>query len=214
MNFVSRAGWGAVPARSKTRLQADRVSMTVLHHTTGSYVSAQTVRQIQSFHMGPDRKWADVAYSWLVAPDGTVFEGRGWDWTGAHTKGYNSVSVGIAYVGDGRLAVPEVAKRAILSVADEADVRFGRLRRVGHRDVGSTVCPGDVLYAWWVSGPSLPSATPLESPVSAVRVPPSVCVPEEGEVSSERISERPSGIPDLRDGWRRHMDRMGWSRRR
>jgi N-acetylmuramoyl-L-alanine amidase len=214
VNITSRAEWGAKPAKSQTRLQPDRVSMIVLHHTTGSYASHATVRSIQAFHQGPERKWADIGYSFLVAPTGEIFEGRGWDYTGAHARGHNSTSIGIAYIGDGRQSVPDAAKVSILRLSVEADRRFGVLRRVGHRDVGSTVCPGDVLYAWWVSGPSLPSATPLESPVSAVRVPPSVCVPEEGEVSSERISERPSGIPDLRDGWRRHMDRMGWSRRR
>ena len=214
MNITSRAEWGAQPAKSHSKLHADRVSMIVLHHTTGVFTGRGTVQAIQRFHMGPDRKWADIGYNFLVAPTGEVFEGRGWDYTGAHARGHNSTSIGIAYIGDGRQSVPDAAKVSILRLSVEADRRFGVLRRVGHRDVGSTVCPGDVLHAWWVSGPSLPSATPLESHVSDDRVPPSVSVPEQGEVSSERISERPSGIPDLRDGWRRHMDRMGWSRRR
>jgi hypothetical protein len=160
MRIVSRAEWGAAPARSRTRLNADRVEMIVLHHTTGEYRDASTVRAIQAFHQGPQRKWADVGYNFLVAPDGTVFEGRGWDWVGAHARGENSVSIGIAYIGDGRKPVPDAAKRAILLLSAEADSRFGKLRRVGHRDVGSTVCPGDELYGWWVSGPSLPAATP------------------------------------------------------
>jgi len=214
VNIVSRAEWGAVAAKSHSKLHADRVTMIVLHHTTGVFTGRGTVQAIQRFHMGPDRKWADIGYSFLVAPTGEIFEGRGWDYTGAHARGHNSTSIGIAYIGDGRQSVPDAAKVSILRLSVEADRRFGVLRRVGHRDVGSTVCPGDVLYAWWVSGPSLPSATPLESPVSDDRVPSSLRVAEQGEVSSERISERPRGIPDLRDGWRRHMDRMGWSRRR
>jgi len=210
--MLSRAEWGAVPARSRTKLHADRVTMLVLHHTTGVYSGVGTVRAIQRFHM-VDRGWADVGYNFLVAPDGTVFEGRGWGYSGAHAKGHNSSSVGVAYVGDGRQPVSDVAKRAILELAEEADRRFGKLNRVGHRDVGSTACPGDVLYGWWTSGPSLPSPTPVESPVCVVIPPPSVPTPEKGQVSSPGISERPSPVPDLRDGWRRTMERMGWLRK-
>ena len=160
MEFVSRREWGAAAARGSTVLQPARVTMLVLHHTTGTYAGHQTVRSIQSFHQGPDRRWADIGYNWLVAPDGTIFEGRGWGMQGAHARGHNASSIGVAYIGDGRQPVPDAAKFAILRVAAEGDRRFGKLRRVGHRDVGSTVCPGDVLYAWWVSGPSLPVAAP------------------------------------------------------
>jgi hypothetical protein len=190
--------------------------MIVLHHTTGEYRDASTVRAIQAFHMGPSRKWADVGYSFLIAPDGTVFEGRGWDWVGAHARGENSVSIGIAYIGDGRKPVPDAAKRAILLLSAEADSRFGKLRRVGHRDVGSTVCPGDELYGWWVSGPSLPAAAPQSGSQSAVEVPSGVPTPETGEVSSQGISERlvddwkyrPSWV--AKADWQRLID---WRRR-
>jgi N-acetylmuramoyl-L-alanine amidase len=183
--------------------------MIVLHHTTGVFTGRGTVQAIQRFHMGPDRKWADIGYNFLVAPSGEVYEGRGWDYTGAHARGHNSTSIGIAYIGDGRQSVPDAAKVSILRLSVEADRRFGVLRRVGHRDVGSTVCPGDVLHAWWVSGPSLPSATPVESPVSAVRVPPSVRVAEKGEVSSQGISEPPVGDWKHRPSW---VPKESWQR--
>jgi hypothetical protein len=130
--------------------------MLVLHHTTGSYASHATVRSIQAFHQGPERKWADVGYNFLIAPTGEIFEGRGWGYAGAHARGHNSASIGVAYIGDGRKSVPDAAKRSILLLAAEADRRFGKLKRVGHRDVGATACPGDVLYQWWMAGPSLP----------------------------------------------------------
>ena len=162
MNIVSRGEWGAKPAKSQTRLHPDRVTRLVLHHTTGTFTSAATVRSIQAFHQGPERNWADIGYNFLVAPTGAIYEGRGWNYTGAHARGHNSTSIGVAYIGDGRQSVPEAAKVSILRLSAEAERRFGVLRKVGHRDVGSTVCPGDVLYQWWVSGPSLPSATPVE----------------------------------------------------
>ena len=180
MEFVSRREWGAAAARGSTVLQPARVTALVLHHTTGTYAGHQTVRSIQSFHQGPQRGWADIGYNWLVAPDGTVFEGRGWGMQGAHARGHNASSIGVAYIGDGRQPVSDAAKFAILRVAAEADRRFGGLRRVGHRDVGATACPGDVLYAWWMSGPSLPVAAPAPLPRS----------------------------PDVREGWRRYLERI------
>ena len=188
MNIVGRAEWGAKPAVGVTNLVPSRVTLCVLHHTTGTYAGAQTVRNIQAFHQGPTRKWADIAYSFLVAPDCTIFEGRGWGKQGAHTKGYNSSSVGIAFIGDGRLPVPAPALASIAWLGSEADRRFGTLRRVGHRDVGSTVCPGDALHGWWMGGAALLAVTVPDAPapVPAPRSP----------------------VPDLRDGWRRHLDRI------
>ena len=213
MNIIGRAEWGAKPAVGVTNLVPSRVMLCVLHHTTGTYAGPQTVRNIQAFHQGPTRKWADIAYSFLVAPDGTIFEGRGWGKQGAHTKGYNSSSVGIAFIGDGRLPVPAPALASIAWLGSEADRRFGTLRRVGHRDVGSTVCPGDALHGWWMGGAALPAVT-VPDALSAVEVPSRGVVAERGEVFAQRISERPSPIPDLRDGWLRHMARSGWLRTR
>ena len=195
MRIVSRAEWGARPATGTTNLQPARVTMLVLHHTTGTFAGPQTVRNIQAFHMGPSRKWADVGYNFLVAPTGEIFEGRGWGKQGAHARGHNSESIGVAYIGDGRTEMPDPAKRAVVWLAGEADRRFGTLRRVGHRDVGSTVCPGDAIHGWWMGGAALPAAT-LSGGASGPEVPSGGSVPEKPEVSSERISERPDA-----DGW-------------
>ena len=169
------------------------MTMLVLHHTTGTFAGHQTLRNIQNFHMNSNG-WADLGYNWLVSPSGTVYEGRGWGMQGAHARGHNASSIGVAYIGDGRQPVPDAAKFAILRVAAEADRRFGSLRRVGHRDVGSTVCPGDELYRWWLSGPSLPVAEPSSEPQSAPEPRSGGSVAEKPQVSSPRISERPAPI--------------------
>lgn len=41
-----------------------------------------------------------VCFSFLVGGDGTVYEGRGWGVVGAHTKGNNHDSLGIAFMGN------------------------------------------------------------------------------------------------------------------
>ena len=178
MRIVSRAEWGAAPARSTTPLNPARVHLFVLHHTTGSYKGPVSVRNIQKFHQGPDRRWADIGYNFLVAPDGTIFEGRGWGFAGAHARGKNSESIGVAFIGDGFKPMPEAAQRSVLWLLGEAEKRFGQLSPLGHRDVGSTACPGDAVYRWWTQDR-------LAAPVPA----------------------RPA-VPDVRDGWRRHLARL------
>ena len=193
MEFVSRREWGAAAARGSTPLQPARVTMLVLHHTVSAYAGPQSLRNIQNFHINSNG-WADLGYNWLVSPSGTVYEGRGWAVQGAHARGHNASSIGVAYIGDGRQPVSDAAKFAILRVAAEADRRFGSLRRVGPRDVGSTVCPGDVLYGWWMSGPSLPVAERLQDDAGASEVPSGVMGAERGEVSAGSVSECPAPI--------------------
>lgn len=191
---MSRASWGAAAPRSTQILDPSRVSRLFVHHTTGAQRPdvAAWVRSIQRFHQ-LERRWADIAYSWLVDRDGVVWEGRGWRRVGAHTRGFNSTAVAVAYLGDGSGPVPAAALRTIRELADEADREFGRrLERLGHRDVGRTACPGDVLYGWVAAG-----------------------MPVEG-VERPKVVDEPavrSVVPDLVAGYRRLMRDRGWSRR-
>lgn len=41
----------------------------------------------------------DIKYNFLVGEDGNIYEGRGWEKEGAHTRGYNVDSLGIALIG-------------------------------------------------------------------------------------------------------------------
>ena len=203
MRIVSRAEWGAAPARSTTPLSPAMVNLFVLHHTTGSFRGARTVRSIQQFHQGPERKWADIGYNFLVAPDGVIYEGRGWGFRGAHARGHNHESVGVAFMGDGSRPMPIPAQQSVLWLLSEAEGRFGDLRTVGHRDVGRTSCPGDAIYAWWAS-----------DALRAPRPSPKVGTPAMVEIVSGEASERLRGIPNVRSGWLREMGRRGWLRRR
>ena len=200
MRIVRRAEWGAAPAHSTTELNPAVVRLFVVHHTASPFRGSRSIRGIQEFHQGPERLWSDIGYNFLVAPDGVVYEGRGWAFRGAHAKGHNFESVGVAYVGYGDRPVPAPAKRAILDLYRQAERRFGRLEMVGHRDVGRTACPGDILYGWVSSDPAAPE------------VPSKGWAAEKGQVVAQGISGRLRGIPDLRAGWRREMRRRGWLR--
>lgn len=161
MAWHSRKDWQAFPAKATTRLRPERVTHLFLHHTTGWNADTEVwLRGIQAFHQ-KDRGWSDIGYSWLVSADGDIWEGRGWDVQGAHTRGHNSSGIGVAYLGDGGRSVPPEAIASIVEVMDEADRRFGRkLIRKGHRDAGNTACPGDILYAWLTKNGEPPKLAP------------------------------------------------------
>lgn len=149
MKIISRAEWGARAPRSRSTVTWGQRTEFVVHYSEGP--TTQTVRSIQDFHMDGNG-WADIGYNFLVDVQGRVYEGRGWLTVGAHAPGHNTSGIGVCMIGRDGDATP-AAKRAIRAVYDEAGRRAGRsLRKLGHRDVYATSCPGDQLYAWVRAG--------------------------------------------------------------
>jgi len=178
--IVPRSGWQADESIVRAKPQyADALRMAYVHHTAGTngYTRLQApaiVRAIELYHV-KGNGWNDIGYNALVDRFGTVYEGRAGgvdrNVVGAHAKGFNTGSFGIAVMGDFRTAdPPAVAVDALVKTLawrlDLAHVdplgtfngissgneRFGPgipvfLRAVsGHRDTGLTTCPGQKLY--------------------------------------------------------------------
>uniref|UniRef100_A0A3P9IF44 Peptidoglycan-recognition protein SC2-like n=1 Tax=Oryzias latipes TaxID=8090 RepID=A0A3P9IF44_ORYLA len=154
VNIVSRLQWGAAAPKQKEALKGS-AQRVVIHHTAlqncrGLADSKEHLVSIQSMHMN-QRGFDDIGYNFLVGGDGTVFEGRGWGVMGAHTKGHNHDSLGIAFMGnfnsdklseEGLLSV----KRLLLFGVSQSYIH-PKFVLCGHRDLASTQCPGDNLYA-------------------------------------------------------------------
>lgn len=56
------------------------------------------VREVKRWHV-KDRGWSDIGYHYLIDRDGTVAAGRPVERSGAHTRGRNHNSVGVALFG-------------------------------------------------------------------------------------------------------------------
>lgn len=100
---MKRDEWLAQPPIGDIAPLQTPVSRVVIIHTASEpcYKTPQCmtqVRNIQMFHI-EGRSWFDIAYNFLVGGDGVAYIGRGWDAEGAHTKTYNNVSIGIAFIG-------------------------------------------------------------------------------------------------------------------
>lgn len=179
--IVSRSAWRADETLRRAEPEtAPSIRYAVVHHTAGpnDYTRAQApaiVRAIMAYHVRSNG-WNDIGYNALVDRFGTVYEGRfgGVDANvvGAHAKGFNTGSYGIALLGEftsveptkaavealartvaWRLDLAHVDPLTTFDVVSSGSDRFPAgipvfLRAVsGHRDTGFTSCPGDRLYA-------------------------------------------------------------------
>ncbi|KAJ8967685.1 hypothetical protein NQ317_015430 [Molorchus minor] len=80
------------------------VNYVVVHHTVTPECNSKSscseiMRSIQNFHMD-NLEFHDIGYNFIVGGDGNVYEGAGWHKVGAHTRGYNSRSLGLAFIGN------------------------------------------------------------------------------------------------------------------
>ena len=178
---IPRAEWGADSVPPREPPLYGEVQIAFVHHTVtandyGPEDSAAIVLGIARYHRNSNG-WNDIGYNFLVDKYGQVFEGRagGIDQAvvGAQAQGYNSVSTGIACLGDftaiaqtpqamdvlARLiawklslhAVPTLGPVTVISAGGPSNlyplgtpVTFERIS--GHRDGNNTACPGNVLY--------------------------------------------------------------------
>ncbi|XP_048754066.1 peptidoglycan recognition protein-like [Ostrea edulis] len=163
--IVTRADWGAMPPSHDMTLLTKTPNYAFIHHGASSPCStldecSKRVRAYQTFHMSAPpagRGWWDIGYSFMIGEDGNVYEGRGWDEVGAHTYGYNSVGLGISFIGDFRERLPNQNAIDAAHALIKCGVDNGKLTRdyklKGHRDVGNTECPGQTLYDYIQSWP-------------------------------------------------------------
>lgn len=179
--IVARPEWRARESlRDEPARYTGEARAVFVHHTahTEDYDCADVPAMLRAMHTDHvrGRGWDDIGYNFLVDKCGTVYEGRagGADRSvhGAHTRGFNADTVGVAVLGtyDAKqppdVVLEAVARIAAWKLRPAADPG-GRVRLVsthdmsrfpegtpaaldvisGHRDTYVTDCPGAALYA-------------------------------------------------------------------
>ena len=155
--YVTRAQWGARPAKATTPLNGRRMEGEVVHHGAGPTPAshagcASTWRGYQAMHLdgtrGPQN---DIAYNHGVCPHGYVFEGRGFaNQGGANgTAPANRANFSVCVIGTGDEAYSDAVTDALEWVIHEARTKHNAGDRVrAHRDFFATSCPGTRLASW------------------------------------------------------------------
>jgi len=73
-----------------------KIDKIIVHCTATPEGRHTTVEDVRRWHL--DRGWSDIGYHFLIYLDGSLHEGRPIKKTGAHCKGHNEGSIGIAYL--------------------------------------------------------------------------------------------------------------------
>lgn len=150
MAIYSRSDWSAANAKYRNSVSVSKGLF--IHHSAGPIT--QTPKQIQDYHM-QTKGWSDIAYSWLVDHKGNIYEGRGWGIAGGHTKGFNSTSHAICYIGNTETAdATEAAKQSINLLIAEYESKYGKGFILPHLEAAgaATACPGKGLFEWIKAG--------------------------------------------------------------
>ena len=125
-----------------------KITKIILHHSLtkdGSVVDWQAIRK---YHI-ETQKWFDVGYHFGIEKINKEYEvliGRPLQIEGAHTKGQNSDSIGICFIGNYDIAEPEkimieiALKRIILPLCLFFNLRAKDI--YGHKDFAQKTCPG------------------------------------------------------------------------
>lgn len=122
-----------------------KIDLIVVHCTATPAGRDVSVADIDAWHRR--RGFDCIGYHYIVGLDGSVHPGRPVGKVGAHARGYNARSIGVAYVGgldaDGRPADTRTAAQrlALHSLLVSLVKRFPVARIIGHRDVAAKACP-------------------------------------------------------------------------
>lgn len=119
-----------------------------------------TVAQIRDWHV-KGNGWADIGYHYIVDLEGRVHPGRPVEKSGAHCRGHNSKSIGVAYVGglasdgktpkDTRTSAQRIALRQLVQrLCTQFPEIAGNIH--GHNEYATKACPSfDVRSEAWLS---------------------------------------------------------------
>lgn len=149
MEIVTRAEWGAIPARGMAEARYPMSALWIHHSDTRPTDDpAADMRLLQE--IGMQRGFSDVSYTFGLHPDGTILEGRELRYVGAHTFGQNSSSLAFVLIGNYDSTPPTDAQIASARwlrdhLLEEGYLSPGTYPTGGHRDApgNATGCPGN-----------------------------------------------------------------------
>ena len=114
------------------------IDTIVIHCTATPEGRDVTAADVKRWHTA--KGWSDIGYHFVCRLDGTIETGRPIERMGAHVRGYNAHTVGIAYVGgtdaNGKPAdtLTQAQYAAIVRLVEELRGSYGWMDVCGHRD--------------------------------------------------------------------------------
>jgi len=124
------------------------IDKIIIHHSASPITT--TVEHIEKWHV-KENGWNDIGYHFVITYDGVIHECRPLSKIGAHTKGKNRSSIGICIVGNTSVESPstiQIENLKLLLSALRHDFQLEPENIFGHKEFGSTECPGSFLMGY------------------------------------------------------------------
>lgn len=142
----------------------------VIHYTAGDQIPddvAGFLRNTQYYYV--TQRGYSIGYSFAVDQKGDIWQLRGWEYQSAANRGHNDHTLPILVLVDGQEPASPEAVESVRRLVQEAEYHFGReMKIVGHREIGSTSCPGAGLQTQVNNGVFKPvkesKVIPLKTP--------------------------------------------------
>lgn len=121
------------------------IDKIIIHCTATPEGRNITVKEVRQWHLA--RGFNDIGYHYVILLDGTVQAGRPVSRVGAHVKGQNTGSIGIAYVGGidrsgaAKDTLNPAQETAMVNLINDLRERFGHLTLHGHNEFDNKACP-------------------------------------------------------------------------
>lgn len=154
--IIDRKEWGATEADGFYNRKVGRLDKW-LHHTVTTQLPSGAKQSTEEAEMrglertGQQRFKGGISYTFVVFPSGRIYEGHSIGRVGAHTKGQNTISAGIALAGNYEVNKMTIAQVAAVAWLLNEGVKQGWWTENkldgGHRDTKATACPGKNAYA-------------------------------------------------------------------
>lgn len=123
-----------------------QITEIIVHSTATPKGMNATAKDIDKWHKL--RGYNCIGYHFVILRDGTIERGRAVEMAGAHCKGNNAETIGVAYVGglnenkqsaDTRTGAQKIALNVLLT---DLVKQYPTIRKIsGHRDYCNTACP-------------------------------------------------------------------------
>lgn len=159
VTILPRSAWDAQPARPYKSQVPVRITV---HHEGGKILTTaddakQRLKNVQTWCMGPDRNWTDIPYHILIAPDGTVYQGRDPLTVGETNTEYDPTGhLLICFLGNySEQKLNETLLQVLIDLLVDSCIKYDiePSEIATHRDHSAqTACPGEDIYSYFQNG--------------------------------------------------------------
>lgn len=127
-----------------------KITKIIIHTTATSKDHNVTIEEITKWHLA--RNFNDIGYHYLIDRNAKILPGRSLDLVGAHTKGHNLESIGIALAGgaNGVFNYTKAQLNSLDHLVFNLLLQFKSIKSIhGHNEFSDKACPCFDVQEWF-----------------------------------------------------------------